>query len=59
MQKLPKNDAISYAVMHTMREDELAHSNLAHNLGAKELPPIAKNIMMFTAKVMKRIAWYI
>jgi len=58
MQKLPAADAASYAIMQVMRDDEIAHADMAIEHGGRPLPPLAKKCMQGTADIMKAIAYY-
>ena len=58
MQKLPAADAASYAIMQVMRDDEVAHADMAIEHGGRPLPPLVKKCMQGTADIMKAIAYY-
>jgi len=53
---LPQADARSRAIVTQMKEDELGHAHLAEDLGAAELPPVVKDLMKLTSKVMTSVA---
>ena len=40
-----------------MKSDEIQHSETAHISGATELPKNLKNIMKFTASIMKFVSF--
>lgn len=53
LEKLPKNDASSRAVLEQMKVDEAHHADIAVEAGAAELPlPIRKVFMPLLSKVM-------
>jgi demethoxyubiquinone hydroxylase (CLK1/Coq7/Cat5 family) len=58
IQKLPAEDAASYAIMQVMRDDEMAYADMAIEHGGRPLPPLAKKCMQGTADIMKAIAYY-
>ena len=49
---LPVADVKSYAIVKQMRDDELRHADMAHNLGAAHLPAMIKGAMKLSAKLM-------
>lgn len=56
LQRLPKHDQQSRAIVSQMRSDELGHAQLADDLGAAALPKPVKLLMRITAKVMTTVA---
>jgi ubiquinone biosynthesis monooxygenase Coq7 len=59
MTRLPSEDKRSYEIMKQMRDDELAHANMALERGGVELPLLVKNLMHSSASIMKYISYYI
>lgn len=59
MQRLPKNDHKSRAVLEQMDIDEAEHANKAQAAGAAELPPPVKGLMKLTSKVMTKTAYWL
>jgi len=57
LDKLPKNDFKSKAILEKMREDELHHATTAQHAGGVELPEIIKFAMKMTSKVMTKTAY--
>ncbi len=56
---LPRADAKSQAVVRQMKADEIAHAEMAVQLGAKELPSAVKVAMRMAAKVMTTAAYHV
>jgi len=65
MDKLPREDTISQAIVQQMREDEAKHAAIedearhaamAIEEGASELPEPIKSLMALTSKVMTKVA---
>ena len=57
LEKLPKNDAPSLAILKQMKIDEQHHADIAEEAGAAELPlPIRKVLMPLMSKVMTGIS---
>ncbi len=54
--RLPEKDARSRAIVEQMKVDEQGHADLAHELGAAELPVPIKRLMKITARVMTTLA---
>ncbi|QEL56090.1 2-polyprenyl-3-methyl-6-methoxy-1,4-benzoquinone monooxygenase [Chromobacterium paludis] len=52
LRELPDGDARSRAIVAQMRDDELQHAEMAHELGAAELPAPLKAAMKLSAKLM-------
>lgn len=56
LQRLPKADRASRAVVARMKEDEERHAAQAQAAGAFMLPPVARGLMKVAAKVMTTTA---
>ncbi|MDQ6981623.1 MAG: 2-polyprenyl-3-methyl-6-methoxy-1,4-benzoquinone monooxygenase [Mariprofundus sp.] len=56
LDRLPKNDIRSHAIVAQMKIDEQGHAELAEGLGAAELPRPIKQFMKLTSKVMTSLA---
>lgn len=56
LQRLPKNDLLSRAVVSQMAEDEAKHAEMAQAQGAAELPTAVKTLMRWTAKIMTSLS---
>lgn len=59
LRSLPVEDAKSRAIVRQMRDDEIAHAEMAVALGGRELPQPARGLMRAAAKVMTRTAYHI
>lgn len=59
LERLPRSDARSRAVVRQMREDEARHAASGRGLGARELPLAVKTVMRLASKVMTRTAYYV
>lgn len=59
LRSLPEADAKSRAIVRRMRDDEIAHADMAAALGGRPLPQSACGLMRFAAKVMTRTAYRI
>ena len=57
--KLPLQDTKSRAIIEKMRDDEIAHGNLAKALGAEQVPLPVQKTMQIMSKVMTTLAYYI
>jgi ubiquinone biosynthesis monooxygenase Coq7 len=57
LEKLPDGDARSHAILDQMKVDEARHAEMAHEAGARELPPPIRRAMAFTAGIMKSLAY--
>jgi ubiquinone biosynthesis monooxygenase Coq7 len=57
LEKLPKKDEKTKAILQKMREDEKLHAMQAAEDGAEELPEIIKKAMSLTAKIMTFTAY--
>jgi len=51
--KIPEKDNKTHSILMKMKSDEVHHGETAHILGATELSKNLKNIMKFTADIMK------
>ena len=59
LDRLPKRDARSRAIVRQMKEDELSHATSALQAGAAELPDLIKNWMRLTSRVMTKTShWF-
>jgi len=56
LDRLPAEDVRSRGIVEQMKIDEGQHAELAESLGAAELPPLVKNLMRLTSKVMTTLA---
>jgi 3-demethoxyubiquinol 3-hydroxylase len=56
LDQLPLNDFASRKIVTAMKQDEAAHAQNAHDLGARELPGAAQKIMAFASKIMTTTA---
>jgi len=56
LQRLPKQDLRSRAIVQQMRSDELGHAELAEKLGAAKLPAAINRLMGLSSKVMTALA---
>jgi ubiquinone biosynthesis monooxygenase Coq7 len=59
LERLPKQDEKSRAIVEQMRIDEVEHGAAADSLGAEHVPPLAQKFMQAMAKVMTTTAYYI
>lgn len=59
LERLPREDQASRAIVQQMKADESAHAAQAFGAGAVELPPPVKAMMRAAAKVMTTTAHYI
>jgi ubiquinone biosynthesis monooxygenase Coq7 len=57
LDRLPEGDAKSRAIVVTMRDDEARHGAMAQQAGAFDLPRPVRDLMHFTAGVMKAVAY--
>lgn len=57
--RLPESDIKSAAIIGQMAIDETSHAHTAEALGAAQLPPVAKQLMQQTAKVMTALSYRI
>jgi len=56
LDRLPAEDVRSRSIVEQMKIDEGQHAELAESLGAAELPPLVKNLMRLTSKIMTTLA---
>jgi len=59
LDRLPKNDARSRAIVRQMRDEEAQHGENAIRAGAAELPRPVVRLMRVTAKVMTNTAYWV
>lgn len=59
LDRLPKDDARSRAIVHQMRDEEARHGENAVSAGAAELPRPVVRLMRATAKVMTNTAYWV
>ena len=59
LEKLPKEDQRSRAIVDQMRLDEIAHGQAAKNAGGAHLPALIQKIMQAVSKVMTTTAYRI
>ena len=59
LDRLPKSDARSRAVVRQMKEDELSHATSALRAGGAELPDPIKNWMRLTSRVMTKTSHWL
>jgi ubiquinone biosynthesis monooxygenase Coq7 len=59
LDRLPKQDAKSRAIVEQMRADEVAHGAAANGLGAQQLPAPVRVAMRAMAKVMTTTAYFV
>lgn len=59
LERLPRDDARSRAIVSQMKEDEAEHAATAVKLGAAELPAPIKGLMKLSSRVMTTLAYRI
>jgi len=59
LDRLPKNDHKSRAVLEQMDIDEAHHADVAQQAGAAELPPPIKFAMKLTSKLMTKSVYWV
>jgi len=59
LSSLPEGDLKSRAIVRRMRDDEIAHAEMAMALGGRALPRVVRGLMRFTAKIMTRTAYHL
>jgi ubiquinone biosynthesis monooxygenase Coq7 len=59
LEQLPLQDAKSRAIVEQMRDDEIAHGEVARSLGAAEMPRPVQKVMQAMSKVMTTVAYHI
>lgn len=57
LEQLPAEDEKSRLIIDQMRLDEIGHAETALELGAAELPPVAKLAMKLSSKLMTGLAY--
>lgn len=57
--RLPETDTKSAAIIEQMAIDETSHAQTAEALGAAQFPPLLKQVMQQTAKVMTGLSYRI
>ncbi len=59
IERLPKEDRKTQAILEQMKEDEAHHATIALHAGGAELPLPVKGLMKLTSKVMTKTAFYL
>lgn len=59
LSSLPESDFKSRAIVRRMRDDEIAHAEMAIALGGRALPPPVLCLMRVAARIMTRTAYHI
>lgn len=59
LDQLPEHDYASRAVIEQMRNDEIAHGEMARKAGGAELPDFVKQLMKIMSSVMTKTAYKI
>lgn len=59
LRALPVGDTKSRAIVARMRDDEIAHAEMAVALGARDLPLPVRCLMRVAAKLMTRTAYHV
>ena len=59
LERLPKNDLASKAIVSQMKEDESSHATAAIKQGGVELPTFVKKLMRFGSQIMTRSSHWI
>jgi ubiquinone biosynthesis monooxygenase Coq7 len=59
LNRLPPQDQKSRAILETMKVEEMAHEDEAHNAGGMTLPLPIRLLMRVTAKVMTKSAFWV
>jgi ubiquinone biosynthesis monooxygenase Coq7 len=59
LERLPKGDARSRAILEQMRQDEIRHGQSGEKLGARQLPRPVKLAMSLASRIMTRTAYRI
>jgi ubiquinone biosynthesis monooxygenase Coq7 len=57
LERLPAGDHRSEAILEQMKTDEAKHAEMAEVAGAYELPEGIRDLMRFTSKIMKAVAY--
>jgi 3-demethoxyubiquinol 3-hydroxylase len=59
LDRLSAADVKTRAIMETMRREEAGHADKARSLGARELPPLAKQAMRIVSRFMTATAYWV
>ena len=59
LEGLPEQDGKSRAIVAQMQQDEMKHAQMAHEIGAANLPLPVKKMMALTSKIMTTISYRI
>jgi len=59
LERLPRADTQSRAVLEAMRDDEIGHASRARHAGASELPLPVRELMRLTSRIMTRSSWWL
>ena len=59
LDRLPKEDIRSRAILDQMKTDEAQHGRMAEEAGGRELPKPVRRVMALTAGIMKMLAYRI
>ena len=59
LNKLPRRDVKSRAIVSQMKVDEIHHAQRAKEAGATELPTLIKKLMALHARVMTVTAYWV
>lgn len=59
LERLPRNDLASRAILETMRQDEITHGSEARLKGGSRLPIAIRELMHLTSRVMTRSSYWI
>jgi len=59
LERLPKRDMRSQAILDQMKTDEARHAEMATEAGARDLPGPIQSAMSFTSGIMKTLAYRI
>lgn len=57
--QLPAGDQRSRRILETMREDEVRHGDAATARGGPELPPVMRNLMRASSRLMTSLAYWV
>lgn len=56
---LPPSDQKTIAILSQMKTDEMAHAELAHDAGAKELPLLIRQLMYAISKLLTESSYHL
>lgn len=59
LDRLPESDEKSAAIIRQMALDETSHAHTAEALGAAQFPPLVKNLMQQTSRLMTSLSYRI